>query len=64
VLAGGLSSEFEEEVIRERWKLIKKKNEVKDLPWQCPDPDGSGTLEHCNQFRIQIHFFVTKSFIL
>jgi hypothetical protein len=28
VLAGGLSSEFEEEVIRERWKLIKKKNEV------------------------------------
>jgi hypothetical protein len=30
VLAGGLSSEFEEEVIRERWKLIKKKNEVKD----------------------------------
>jgi hypothetical protein len=35
VLAGGLSSEFEEEVIRERWKLIKKKNEVKDPPVHC-----------------------------
>jgi hypothetical protein len=35
VLTGGLSSEFEEEVIRERWKLIKKKNEVKDPPMHC-----------------------------
>ena len=52
VLTGGVTSDFEHQVIKERWKLIKKKMD-KEKREEKEETEGNRTKDQCDMVNIR-----------